>query len=158
MIKDTNMELAINEARNAALQDEVPIGAMIHDGKGNVIALAGNRTRQMCDPTAHAEINVIRQACQFREDSILNDCTIYVTLEPCPMCAAAIVASRLKRLIYGVSSPKFGFMSSNPSNCFVSQDFYKSTEVYGGFYENEIALLMKRFFQNKRGKVNGNRS
>ena len=99
MIKDQNMELAIQQAKNAAKRDEVPVGAIIQDISGKVIAKESNKTQELCDPTAHAEINAIRKACKERKSLYLNDCTIYVTLEPCSMCLAAIVNSRLKKLI-----------------------------------------------------------
>ena len=157
MIKDQNMELAIQQAKSAAERDEVPVGAIIQDGSGKIIAKESNKTIELCDPTAHAEINAIRKACKERKDLYLNDCTMYVTLEPCSMCLAAIVNSRLKKLIYGLSSPKYGALSSNHSPCQSRETLFKNTEVYGGFYQSEISRIMKEFFEDKRGHFFGNR-
>ncbi len=157
MIKDLNMELAIIQARNAAERDEVPVGAIIQDASGNIIAKESNKTIELCDPTAHAEINAIRKACKERKDLYLNDCTMYVTLEPCSMCLAAIVNSRIKKLIYGLPSPKYGAFSSNHSPCQSREKLVKNTAVYGGFYQSEISLIMKEFFEDKRGHIFGNR-
>ena len=122
-----------------------------------IIAIESNKTLEMCDPTAHAEINAIRRACMTRKDLYLTDCTMYVTLEPCPMCIAAIVNSRLKKLIYGLPSPKYGAFSSNNSTCQDTERLVKNTEVYGGFYQSEISLIMKKFFEEKRKRFHGNR-
>ena len=157
MIKDQIMELAIQQAKSAAARDEVPVGAVIQDASGKIIAKESNKTIELCDPTAHAEINAIRKACKERKDLYLNDCTMYVTLEPCSMCLAAIVNSRFKKLIYGLPSPKYGAFSSNHSPCQSREKLVKNTEVYGGFYQSEIARIMKEFFEDKRGHFFGNR-
>ena len=157
MIKDQNMELAIRQAKSAAERDEVPVGAIIKDASGIIIAKESNKIIELCDPTAHAEINAIRKACRERKDLYLNDCTMYVTLEPCSMCLAAIVNSRLKKLIYGLPSPKYGAFSSNHSTCQSREKLVRNTEVYGGFYQTEIARIMKEFFEDKRGYFLGNR-
>jgi tRNA(Arg) A34 adenosine deaminase TadA len=157
MIKDQTMELAIQQATSAAARDEVPVGAVIQDASGKIIAKESNKTMELCDPTAHAEINAIRKACKKRKDLYLNDCTIYVTLEPCSMCLAAIVNSRLKKLIYGLPSPKYGALSSNHSPCQSREKLVKNTEVYGGFYQSEISRIMKEFFEDRRGHFFGNR-
>ena len=151
------MELAIQQAKSAAKRDEVPVGAIIQDASGKIIAKESNKTIELCDPTAHAEINAIRKACKDRKDLYLNDCTMYVTLEPCSMCLAAIVNSRIKKLIYGLPSPKYGALSSNHSPCQSREKLVKNTEVYGGFYQSEIARIMKEFFEEKRGYYFGNR-
>ena len=151
------MELAIQQAKSAAARDEVPVGAVIQDASGKIIAKESNKTIELCDPTAHAEINAIRKACQERKDLYLNDCTMYVTLEPCSMCLAAIVNARLKKLIYGLPSPKYGALSSNHSPCQSREKLVKNTEVYGGFYQSEISRFMKEFFEDKRGHFFGNR-
>ena len=153
MIKDENMELAIEQAKRAAERDEVPVGAIIKETSGKIIAIESNKIRELCDPTAHAEINAIRTACRERNDLYLSDCTMYVTLEPCSMCLAAIVNSRLKKLIYGLPSPKYGAFTSNHSSCHNTERLVKSTEVYGGFYQLEISQIMRGFFEDKRGKV-----
>ena len=157
MIKDQIMELAIQQAKSAAGRNEVPVGAIIQDASGKIIAKESNKTIELCDPTAHAEINAIRKACEERKDLYLNDCTMYVTLEPCSMCLAAIVNSRLKKLIYGLPSPKYGALSSNHSPCQSREKLVKNTEVYGGFYQSEISQIMKDFFGEKRGDFFGNR-
>ncbi len=157
MIKDENMELAINEAKKAAQRDEVPVGAIITEASGRIIAVESNKMFELCDPTAHAEINAIRRACEVRRECYLSDCTIYVTLEPCSMCLAAIANARLKKLIYGLPSPKYGAITSNHLSCQNVERLVKNTEVYGGFYQLEISLIMKKFFKNKRKKFYGNR-
>ena len=157
MIKDENMELAIKEARKAAQRHEIPVGAIIKETSGKIIAIESNKTIELCDPTAHAEINAIRTACLARKDLYLSDCTMYVTLEPCSMCLAAIVNSRLKKLIYGLPSPKYGAFSSNHSTCQNIERAVKNTEVYGGFYQSEISQIMKEFFEVRRERFDGNR-
>ena len=155
MIKDKNMELAIKEAKKAALRDEIPIGAIIKEDSGKVIAKESNKIIELCDPTAHAEINAIRIACTLREDLYLSDCTMYVTLEPCSMCLGAIINSRLKKLVYGLPSPKYGAFSSNHSTFKNKEGLIKNTEVYGGFYQSEISLIMREFFEDKRTGFDG---
>ena len=157
MIKDENMELAIKEAKNAAQRNEIPVGAIIKEASGEIIAIDSNRTIELCDPTAHAEINAIRTACLARKDLYLYDCTMYVTLEPCSMCLAAIVNSRIKKLIYGLSSPKYGAFSSNHITSQNIERPFKNTEVYGGFYQSEISKIMEEFFEVKRKRFYGNR-
>ena len=157
MIKDENMELAIKEARKAAQRDEIPVGAIIKETYGKIIAIESNRTIELCDPTAHAEIIAIRHACRERKQLYLSDCTMYVTLEPCTMCLAAIVNSRIEKLIYGLPSPKYGAFSSNYSTCQNIERFVKNIEVYGGFYQLEISSIMKDFFKDKRERIDGNR-
>ena len=157
MIKDENMELAIKEAKKAAQRNEIPVGAIIKEASGKIIAIESNKTIEFCDPTAHAEINAIREACWTRKDLYLSDCTMYVTLEPCSMCLAAIVNSRLKKLVYGLPSPKYGAFSSNHSTCKNIERLVKNTEVYGGFYQSEISRMMKEFFEDKREGLDGNR-
>ena len=151
------MELAIKEAKKAALRDEIPIGAIIKEDTGKVIAKESNKIIELCDPTAHAEINAIRIACTVREDLYLSDCTMYVTLEPCSMCLGAIINSRLKKLVYGLPSPKYGAFSSNHSTLKNTEGLIKNTEVYGGFYQSEISLIMREFFEDKRTRFDGNR-
>ncbi len=157
MIKDENMELAIKEAKKAARRNEIPVGAIIQEASGEIIAIDSNKTIELCDPTAHAEINVIRKACLARKDLHLSDCTMYVTLEPCSMCLAAIVNSRMKKLIYGLQSPKYGAFSSNHSTCQNIERVVKKIEVYGGFYQSEISQIMKEFFELRRVRFDGNR-
>ena len=151
MTKDENMELAIIEAKKAAQRNEMPVGAIIKNGSGKIIAIESNRTIELCDPTAHAEINAIRKACESSNDLYLSDCTMYVTLEPCSMCMGAILNSRLKKLIDGLPSPNYGAISSDYSICKNTERLIKNTEVYGGFYQTEILQIMKEFFEDKRG-------
>ena len=149
MFKDTKMELAILEAKKAAERDEMPVGALIEDCKGEMIALEGNRCRQLNDPTAHAEILAIRRACDVTNQLYLNNFTLYVTLEPCDMCTAAISAARISRVIFGATSKKYGGLKFFKENLKKS-DFQKKIEIYGGFYEKEIISLMRNFFADKR--------
>ena len=151
------MELAIKEAKKAAQRNEIPVGAIIKEDSGKVIAKESNKIIELCDPTAHAEINAIRIACTVREDLYLSDCTMYVTLEPCSMCLGAIINSRLKKLVYGLPSPKYGAFSSNHSTLKNTEGLIKNTEVYGGFYQSEISLIMREFFEDKRTRFDGNR-
>ena len=157
MIKDENMELAIDEAKKAAQRNEIPVGAIIRDASGKIVATDSNKTIELCDPTAHAEINAIRKACRARNDLYLSDCTMYVTLEPCPMCLAAVVYSRLGKLIYGLPSLKYGAFSSSHSTSQNIKRLVKNTEVYGGFYQQEISQIMREFFKDKREGLDGNR-
>ena len=157
MIKDENMELAIKAAKKAAQSDEIPIGAIIREDSGKVIAIESNKVIALRDPTAHAEINAIRTASKVRKELYLSDCTMYVTLEPCLMCLGAIVSSRLKKLVYGLPSPKYGAFSSNYSDYKNTARLMKNTEVYGGFYQSEISGIMRDFFEDKRARVDGNR-
>ena len=151
------MELAIKQAKKAAERDEIPVGAIIQEASGKIIVMESNKTIELCDPTAHAEINAIRQACWARKELYLTDCTMYVTLEPCSMCLAAIANARLKKLIYGLPSPKYGAFSSNHPPSQPTERLVKNTEVFGGFYQSEISRIMKKFFEDKRGKFHGNR-
>ena len=149
MFKDTKMELAILEAKKAAERDEMPVGALIEDCNGEMIALEGNRCRQLNDPTAHAEILAIRRACHNTKRLYLNDFTLYVTLEPCEMCAAAISAARISKVIFGATSTKYGglkFLTKDLKKL----DYQKKIEIYGGFYEKEIISMMRNFFADKR--------
>ena len=154
MFKDTKMELAILEAEKAAKRDEVPVGALIESLSGEILALEGNRCRQLNDPTAHAEMLAIRNACNLTNQLYLGDSTIYVTLEPCEMCAAAISAARISKVIFGAPSTKYGGLQIERADIRVS-NFHKKFEIYGGFYEKEIVSLMEKFFAEKRVIKNG---
>ena len=147
--KSTFMEEALQEARNAAVRGEVPVGAVIVDGEGNILARAGNRTQELSDPTRHAEIDVIRRACKIRDVPRLPDCSIYVTVEPCPMCATAISFARLARLYYGASDPKGGGVEGGP-RIFHQPTCHHVPELYPGVGENEAAELLRTFFQERR--------
>lgn len=142
------MQAAMEEARAAEARGEVPIGAVITH-KNRIIARAGNRTREINDPTAHAEILAIRIACEALENERLGDCDLYVTLEPCAMCAAAISFARIRRLYYASSDPKGGGVEYGPR--FYSQPTcHHAPEVYSGIGEAEATDMLKRFFQEKR--------
>ncbi len=143
------MEKAFEEARAAASRGEVPVGAVIVDSTGQILAQAGNRTLELKDPTAHAEILAIRQACEVLENERLIDCDLYVTLEPCPMCAAAISFARIRRLYYGAEDPKSGGVDHGP-RIFSHPTCHHAPEVYGGIREAEASGLLKEFFSRRR--------
>ena len=146
--KASFMEMALEEARKAESCGEVPIGAiLVYDGE--VLARAGNRTIADNDPTAHAEILVIRQACAKLGSQRLPDCDLYVTLEPCPMCAAAISFARIRRLYYGAADIKGGAVESGP-RLYNQTICHHAPEVYSGISERQSAELLKFFFQSRR--------
>ena len=142
------MELALEEARAAGARGEVPVGCVIvRDGAA--IARAGNRTIADKDPTAHAELLAIRQAAAALGSERLSDCDLYVTLEPCTMCAAAMSFARIRRLYFGASDPKGGAVE-NGVRFFAQATCHHRPEVYGGITEGECAELLKDFFQARR--------
>ncbi|GEP00222.1 nucleoside deaminase [Methylobacterium haplocladii] len=142
------LSLAFEAARQSAALGEVPVGAaVVRDGV--VLAVAGNRPRTLHDPTAHAEILAIRAACAALGDERLTGCDLYVTLEPCPMCAGAIAFARIRRLYYGAADPKGGGVEHG-SRVFNQPTCHHVPEVYGGFREAEAAALLKEFFQARR--------
>ncbi len=147
--RQSYMEMALGEARAAELRGEVPIGAVIVRADGAVVARAGNRTRELSDPTAHAEIVAIRAACAAANTERLPDCDLYVTLEPCPMCAAAISFARVRRLYFAASDAKGGGVESGP-RIFNQTTCHHAPEVYGGLCETESALLLRAFFSRRR--------
>ncbi|MGQ8633673.1 nucleoside deaminase [Agrobacterium sp. DKPNP3] len=142
------MELALAEARAAAERDEVPIGAVVVLN-GRVIAKSGNRTRELHDVTAHAEIAAIRMACEALGQERLTDADLYVTLEPCTMCAAAISFARIRRLYYGAQDPKGGAVESGV-RFFSQPTCHHAPEVYSGLAESESADILRQFFREKR--------
>ena len=142
------MALALEEARDAARRGEVPVGAVVaRDGK--VVATAGNRPRELRDPTAHAEMLAIRRACAALADERLTGCDLYVTLEPCTMCAAAIAFARIRRVYFGAYDPKGGAVESGV-RFFAQPTCHHAPEVYGGIREGEAAALLRAFFAEKR--------
>ena len=143
------MSKALVQARAAANRGEVPVGAVIVDGAGKVIALAGNRTRELSDPTAHAEVLVIRAACSALGAERLTGCDLYVTLEPCPMCAAAISNARIGRLYYGASDPKSGGVEQGP-RVFSHAQCHHAPEVYDGIDAVASQKLLRDFFKERR--------
>ena len=143
------MSVAFAEAREAERRGEVPIGAaLVRDGK--VIASAGNRTREDADPTAHAEMLAIRAAATTLGAARLTDCDLYVTLEPCAMCAGAISHARLRRLYYAAPDAKGGAVEHGP-RFFAQPTCLHAPEVYGGLRESEAAMMLRAFFAGKRG-------
>jgi len=142
------MDIAIAEARAAAAADEVPVGCAIVRG-GEVLARAGNRTLRDRDPTAHAEMLAIRQAAARLGSERLVDCDLYVTLEPCAMCAAAISFARIRRLYFGAADPKGGAVEHGVK-FFSAATCHHRPEVYGGIGEQEAAGLLLDFFAARR--------
>ncbi len=142
------MEMALEEARAAGERGEVPIGAVVVLD-GAVIGRAGNRTRELNDVTAHAEIAVIRMACEALGQERLTGADLYVTLEPCTMCAAAISFARIRRLYYGAEDPKGGAVD-NGVRFYAQPTCHHAPEVYSGLNEVQSADLLKKFFQEKR--------
>src|SRR5215813_6818315 len=148
MPTDTFMDLALDEAHAAAAAGEVPIGCVIVCD-GDLVAQAGNRTLAERDPTAHAEIVAIRRAAAALGSERLVDCDLYVTLEPCTMCAAAISFARIRRLYYGAADPKGGAVD-NGVRFYASPTCHHRPEVYGGIAEQEAATLLLDFFAERR--------
>jgi tRNA(adenine34) deaminase len=143
------MDLALAEAEAAGLLGEIPIGAVVVAASGEVLARASNRTLQLRDPTAHAELLAIREACAKLGSERLNACDLYVTLEPCAMCAAAISFARIRRLYFGASDPKGGAVEHGP-RLFVQTTCHHAPEVYSGLGEARAAEHLKRFFAARR--------
>jgi tRNA(adenine34) deaminase len=142
------MALALDEARAAAVRGEVPVGAVLVHG-GAAIAASGNETRARRDPTAHAELLAIRAACAALDSERLEACDLYVTLEPCPMCAAAISFARVRRLYFGAEDPKGGAVVSGP-RLYAQPTCHHAPDVYGGFREAEAAAVLRDFFRERR--------
>lgn len=148
---DAYMALAIAEAKAAATRGEVPVGAVIVDGgTGSVLARAGNETEARADPTAHAEIVAIRDACRQRGRPRLPDCDLYVTLEPCTLCAAAISFARIRRLVYAAADPKGGGVAHGAR--FFSQPtcHHRPEVMAGGPAADHSADLLRSFFRARR--------
>ena len=144
------MALAFAEAKAAAERDEVPVGAVIyHHGLNDVVAAAGNRTIELNDPTAHAEILTLRAAGQVLGNHRLLDCSLFVTLEPCAMCAGAISFARLSKVVYGAGDPKGGAVDHGPQ-FFAQPTCHHRPEVIRGLMEAESADLLRQFFAARR--------
>ena len=143
------MERALIEAEAAGARGEVPIGAVVTGPDGALIAAAGNRTREFSDPTAHAEVLAIRAACAKLRSERLTGCDLYVTLEPCPMCAAAISFARIRRLYYGAPDPKGGGVEHG-ARVFSQETCHHAPEIYTAIDEQRASVLLKTFFQAKR--------
>lgn len=140
--------MALEEARAAALRGEVPVGAVVVL-EGRVLARDGNRTRELCDPTAHAEVLAIRSACRVLRSERLTGTELYVTLEPCPICAGAISAARIARLYYGAADPKGGGVAHG-ARVFSHPQCHHVPEVYDGIGAPQAEALLKGFFAGKR--------
>ncbi len=137
------MRAALDEARKAALRNEVPIGAVIVCN-GQIIARAHNLTETLTDPTAHAEMQAITSATSYLGGKYLTTCTLYVTIEPCLMCAGAIAWSQIKRVVYGATDEKRGY------HTFCTNPFHKKTEVVSGILAAECGSIVSNFFRHKR--------
>ncbi|WP_235822659.1 nucleoside deaminase [Pseudogemmobacter blasticus] len=144
------MEIALDEARAAGDRGEVPVGAVVVAPDGTVAARAGNRTRELCDPTAHAEVLALRAACAAAGSERLPGHDLYVTLEPCPMCAAAISFARIGRLYYGAADPKSGGVAQG-ARVFAHPQCHHAPEVYDGIAGAAAEALLKTFFAGRRG-------
>ena len=144
------MAAAMAEARAATARGEVPVGAVVVDAaSGAILARAGNRTEADKDPSAHAEILALRAAAAAKGAPRLPDCDLYVTVEPCAMCAAAISFARIRRLYFGAGDPKMGAVEHGP-RFFRQPTCHHAPEVYGGIGESEAAALMRDFFKERR--------
>ncbi|KAA2313987.1 nucleoside deaminase [Pseudooceanicola sediminis] len=145
----SHMQIALDEARAAAARGEVPVGAVLLDPAGRIVARDGNRTRELSDPTAHAEVLVIRAACAARHSERLTGHVLYVTLEPCPACAAVISAARIARLCYGAADPKSGGIAQGP-RIFSHPQCHHVPDVYDGIAAREAETLLRDFFAARR--------
>ncbi|WP_417666649.1 nucleoside deaminase [Roseibium sp.] len=145
---DTFMAAALEQAELAAQRGEVPVGAvLVKDDE--IIARNGNRTLELHDPTAHAEVLVIREACATLKTQRLTDCDLYVTLEPCPMCAAAISFARIRRLYFGAGDAKGGAVEHG-TRFYAHPTCHHTPDVYSGLSETKASELLKKFFQLRR--------
>ena len=148
MVEPSFMEMALAEARRAGERGEVPVGAVVVCD-GRLLAAAGNRCEELPDPTAHAEILALRRAAADLGAARLDGCDLYVTLEPCPMCAAAISLARIRRLFFGAYDPKGGGVDHGP-RIFAHPTCHHRPEVFGGIDETRCATLLQEFFRERR--------
>ena len=148
----TFMDDALEEAAKALERGEVPVGAVIVEASGHIIARAGNETRERLDPSAHAEVLAIRKACDVLKTDRLVNCDIYVTLEPCAMCAGLIANARLRRIYFAASDPKSGGVQQG-ARVFDHQQTHHIPEIYPGIGEKKAEKLLKNFFATKRLKA-----
>jgi cytidine deaminase len=146
----SHMQRALAEARAAGARGETPVGAVLSAPDGQVIAADGNRVRTDRDPTAHAEMLVLRAAAQALGSERLIGCDLTVTLEPCPMCAGALSLARIRRIYYGAADPKTGGIEQGP-RVFAHSTCHHVPEIYGGIAEAECAALLRSFFAARRG-------
>ena len=145
------MNVALEEAAKALERGEVPIGAVIVENFGNIVARAGNETRARLDPSAHAEVLAIREACTVLKTERLVNCDMYVTLEPCAMCAALIANARIRRIYFAASDPKSGGIQQG-ARIFDRKQTHHVPEIYSGIGEEKAAKLLRNFFSKKRLK------
>lgn len=145
------MEVALEEAKKAATRGEVPVGACVVAGDGKVVAQCGNRTRELKDPSAHAEVLAIRAACEALGQERLEGCALYVTLEPCAMCAGLISAARIGRLYFGAGDPKSGGVLHG-ARVFAHPQSHHKPDIYDGICEPEATALLKGFFAGLRDR------
>lgn len=150
----SHMGIALEEARAAGLRGEVPVGAVVVSPEGRVVAAAGNRTRELCDPTAHAEVLAIRAACAVVGSERLVGHSLWVTLEPCPMCAQAASLFRVRRVVFGAYDPKGGGVEHG-ARIFAAPSCHHAPEVVGGVRERESAALLRGFFAGLRERELG---
>ncbi len=143
------MDLALAEARAAALRGEVPVGAVVTDPDGRVVASAGNRCRELSDPTAHAEILAIRAACAALGSERLPGHDLWVTLEPCPMCAGAIAGARIARLYYGADDVRMGGVAHG-ARVFSHPQCHHRPEIYDGISADPARIILREFFTARR--------
>ena len=143
------LAIAFEEAEAAALRGEVPVGAVVADKAGNILARAGNRTLELKDPTAHAELLAIRRAAEVLGSERLVDCDLHVTLEPCAMCAAAISFARIRRLYFAAGDEKMGAVEHGP-RFYGQPTCHHAPDVYSGLGEDRAKLLLKDFFRSRR--------
>jgi tRNA(Arg) A34 adenosine deaminase TadA len=146
------MNVALEEAAKALERGEVPIGAVIVENFGNIVARAGNETRARLDPSAHAEVLAIREACTVLKTERLVNCDMYVTLEPCAMCAALIANARIRRIYFAASDPKSGGIQQG-ARIFDRKQTHHVPEIYSGIGEEKAAKLLRNFFSKKRLKA-----
>jgi len=143
------MEIALDEARQAAARGEVPVGAVVTGPDGTPLARAGNEVEGRCDASAHAELLALRAAAAIRGEPRLPDCDLYVTLEPCPMCAQAASFFRIRRLVFGAYDPKGGGVEHG-ARVYEASSCHHRPEVVGGVHEAEASALLREFFANLR--------
>ena len=148
----TFMDDALDEAAKALERGEVPVGAVIVEKSGTIIARAGNETRSRLDPSAHAEVLAIRKACNTLKTDRLVDCDMYVTLEPCAMCAALIANARIRRIYFAASDPKSGGIQQG-ARVFDHEQTHHIPEIYPGIGEKKAVKLLRSFFATKRIKA-----
>jgi tRNA(adenine34) deaminase len=145
----TPMDLALDEARHAAARGEIPVGAVVTDAAGVILAAAGNRTEAARNPALHAEMVALQAAATSRGEKFLADCTLTVTLEPCAMCAGAIAAFRIKKLVFGAYDPKSGGVEHGP-RVFAHATTHHKPEIIGGVRDSDCSALLTAFFAGLR--------